>query len=129
MWIGAGEALRSKNPDRVRHSAVSTRELFTHVLHSLAPDERVSEWNSDPTYYDKGKPTRRARVLYVCRGINNATYPDLLDKILAGMLAKMDLLHKGTHGVNPAISDRQAEALRLAVGVDLLLLVESDTEN
>src|SRR5574342_642164 len=41
---GAREALWSENPDRGRHAASSVRELFTNVLHRLAPDAGVDAW-------------------------------------------------------------------------------------
>lgn len=126
MWTGGAEALRGENPDRVRHFSISTRELITQVLHSLAPDERIREWSSESAHYDKGRPTRRARILYICREISAAPYADLVDDVVRGALAKMALLQKGTHGVNPSIAERQAAALQLSIGGDLLLLIESD---
>lgn len=126
MWTGAREALRSSNPDRCRHAAVSTRELVTHLLHLLAPDEGVRQWTSDPDHYDeKRRPTRWARCLYICRGVATEDYASFVRAIVAGTLAKLNLLQKGTHQIEASLEERQIEALWLSVGADLLLFIES----
>lgn len=126
MWIGARQALRSSNPDRCRHAAVSTRELVTHLIHLLAPDDDVRQWTSDPAHYDeKHRPTRRARFLYVCRGVAAEGYARFIEKIIGGTLAKIELLQKGTHQIEASLEERQIEALYLSIGADLLLLIES----
>lgn len=44
MWQGAKSALNSTdNPDYARHCAVSLRELFTHVIHRLSPDDEIKK--------------------------------------------------------------------------------------
>jgi hypothetical protein len=37
-----------------RHLSSSLRELFTQVLHRLAPDKAVQGWTSNPEHYDQG---------------------------------------------------------------------------
>jgi hypothetical protein len=130
MWIGARQALRSSNPDRCRHAAVSTRELITHLVHLLAPDDRVRQWTSDPAHYDeKNRPTRRARILYICRRVATEDYASFVERIIGGTLAKLDLLQKGTHQIEASFGERQVEALVLSLGADLLLLIESSNSN
>src|SRR6266487_3071656 len=44
LWQGASQALTSNNVDRNRHFLISLRELFTHVLHQLAPNDEIRAW-------------------------------------------------------------------------------------
>jgi hypothetical protein len=63
----AFEVFSSRSLGRVRHVLVSLRELITHVLHDLSPDNEIRAWSTDPKYFDKDKPTRAARHLYMNR--------------------------------------------------------------
>ena len=50
-YLGAREALRARRADMVRHVLVSLRELWNHLLHRLAPDEKVLPWiQQEDTY-------------------------------------------------------------------------------
>jgi hypothetical protein len=69
MWQGAVEAYSSKHHDKIRHFAVSLRELLTHLLHILAPNDEVNLWTNDPQMFHKGQPTRNCRLSYICRNI------------------------------------------------------------
>jgi hypothetical protein len=131
MWVGAREALRSSNPDRIRHAAISTRELITHVLHLLAPDADVREWTKTPEHFHEDKPTRRARILYICRHVTTgkSQYASFVDKILEGTLAKLNLLQKGAHEIEASFGDARAAALWLSLGGDVLLLIETAEGN
>jgi hypothetical protein len=110
-YTGAREALVSSNPDRVRHVIVSLRELVTQVLHTLAPNDRIQAWSSDPTYYYDGKPTRAARIYYICRAIYHAEFSDFVKADVKASLACIDLFQRGTHQLNPAFSGPQLSAL------------------
>lgn len=41
IWRGACERVRTKGDDWIRHAMVSLRELSTHVLHLLAPNDEI----------------------------------------------------------------------------------------
>src|SRR3546814_200632 len=45
LWNGALQAIKSQNPDKIRHMITSLRELYTHVLHILAPDKAFAKWD------------------------------------------------------------------------------------
>jgi Predicted pPIWI-associating nuclease len=62
LLVGARQALAGRNPDRARHVTTSLRELFTQVLHSLAPDDGVRSWTSQADHFIDKRPTRRARL-------------------------------------------------------------------
>ncbi|MFT7639571.1 MAG: hypothetical protein ACI9G1_001307, partial [Pirellulaceae bacterium] len=59
---GARQSLRDDNPDRARHVTTSVRELFTQVLHALAPDNDIRGWTSSDDHFHNNRPTRRARL-------------------------------------------------------------------
>jgi hypothetical protein len=69
---GARQSLQGNNPDRARHIITSIRELLTQVLHALAPDNEVFKWTSKPELFHNNRPTREARLLFICRNINDA---------------------------------------------------------
>ena len=81
-YIGARDALHSTNADRARHILSSLRELWNHLLRRLAPDDLVTAWipgiASQKGLLHEGKPTRRTRVLYICRELNNDPLTEFL---------------------------------------------------
>lgn len=126
---GARQALTSANPDRVRHVTTSMRELFTHVVHHLAPDDAIRQWTSNDRYFHQGHPTRRARLLYICRQINFDTLSDFVDADVRSALTLVDALHSGTHGISPNLSERQLGVLFDRMESLLLFLLQLNAEN
>lgn len=121
---GARQCLESKNPDKVRHFATSLRELFTHVLHILSPDNKVKNWSNSPEHYDKGKPTRRARLLYICRSLNYDPFSDFLDKDINTVLEFLNLFQRGTHEIIPIYTDFQLKIMLVRMESTLRFLLE-----
>jgi hypothetical protein len=110
-WLGAKEALRSDNPDRKRHVVVSLRELVTHVLHSLAPDKEVHKWTDKPEHFHEGRPTRTARVLYICRGVNHGPFISFINADVKANVEFIALFQRGTHELDITFSESQLRAL------------------
>jgi hypothetical protein len=108
---GARGALRSTNPDRARYFSSSLRELFMQVLHRLAPDQAVQRWTSNPDHYDKGKPTRRARLLYICRRINSGDFSAVVEADVSATLKFLGLFQGVTHQVRSDLSEDQLHAM------------------
>ena len=109
MLRGAEQTIYSQNPDHCRHFASSHRELSTHVLHLLTPDNEVKQWTKDPNHYDKdGKPTRRARLKYIARNHNNDTFVDFLIKDFENQMA---LLNADEHRKTQEYSNQELLAL------------------
>lgn len=108
---GAKDALRSGNPDRARHITSSLRELFTHVLHTIAPDLEVMEWSSDPTHFHDGRPTRSARVLYVCRRINHGPFTQFMSADVKASLDLINMFQRGTHEIASGFTEGQLRLL------------------
>jgi hypothetical protein len=121
---GARQSLDSANPDHVRHFAVSLRELFTHVLHALSPDDKIRTWSTAPEHYDKGKPTRRARLLYICRILNQEPFSTFLEKDIEAGLEFLKLFQRGTHEVVPKYTDIQLRIMLVRMESLLRFLLE-----
>jgi hypothetical protein len=120
---GADEARRSSNPDRVRHATTSLRELITHVLHRLAPDDDVRAWSVDPSHFDKGHPTRAARLLYIQRAVNAAPLNDFIKADVGSTVKFIGLFQEGTHAVRSGITELQLRALQIRTEGLLRLLL------
>ena len=100
---GAIRAGRDKsNPIRGNLVASALRELATHVLHSLAPDNDVRQCVWFEQAKDTKTVTRRQRARYIVQaGLSDDFVKEKL-KVDAGAMAKplleaMDKLNKGTH--------------------------------
>lgn len=123
LYRGAEEAIASQGADKIRHVTVSLRELVTHVLHKLSPDEEIFRWNNDPACIVNGRPTRKARLLFICRNINHNGFVNFVNKDISCTLCFLDLLQEGTHAINVNYDDKQIEALMLRVKSLLIFII------
>jgi len=126
---GAHEALTSNNPDRSRHVATSVRELFTHLIHIIAPDDGILKWTSKDEHFHQGRPTRRARLLYICRQIDFGELSDFVDDDVRAALTLVDALHSGTHDISSCFSERQLMVLLDRMESLILFLLRLNAEN
>jgi hypothetical protein len=111
LYEGARNAIESGNPDRVRHAAISLRELVTQIIHRLAPDEDFFKWNQDGDNVKDGRPTRKGRLLFICRGINHGPFAEFVDKDVSAALTFLGLFQDCTHAIESSCSDKQLKAL------------------
>ena len=112
MRKGSWQALRSTNPDRFRHAAVSHRELILHVLRHLVPDAPLEE----------GKPgsTMKARVKTLMGGSEKSA--DLAVDVARAVCSLYDYMNKVTH---TNVREEQAVKAALITGEGLLLFLLS----
>jgi hypothetical protein len=125
---GARQALTSTNPDRIRHFSASFRELLTHVLHMLAPDEEIRTWSTSPQDFAKGRPTRKARLRYICRDINHEPFEEFVNKDIEAVLEFFQLFHRGTHTIAARFTNRQLKALHVRVESAMRFLIEISSD-
>lgn len=113
-YLGARDASTSGNIDRGRHVLASLREMWGHLLRHLAPDEKVLSWLDDKSaeLVHEGRPTRRARFFYVCRGINHGPLTEFLDLDTRALVKLMELFNR-VHQLEPGLTDSQLSALLL----------------
>ena len=114
LYIGAHDALSGKSVDRARHVLSSLRELWQHLLRQLAPDEHVLSWapSDDKELRREGRPTRKARVLYICRTLNHAPLNDFVVADTRALVKFVDFFNR-VHELDPGLTDKQLRALLL----------------
>ncbi len=114
MYQGSLDALQSDSNDKPRHVLVSLRELWTHVLHKLAPDKEVMGWidPKDESLLHNGRPTRRARALYICRNVRQGDLMAFVECDTDSIVALFDVF-QGVHKIDPQLTDGQLKALAL----------------
>lgn len=108
---GARESLKSDNPDRARHVTTSIRELFTHILHGLAPDDAIRTWTTDANNFHNNRPTRRARLLYICREFSSDPLTQFVEDDVRAALTLVKSLNAGTHVVESRLTESQLGAI------------------
>jgi hypothetical protein len=124
-YIGARDALRGKNTDRARHILTSLRELWNHLLRRLAPDEPVMTWvpKDDRELLHNGRPTRKARVLYVCRNLNYEPLTDFVVQDTRALVKLVDFFNR-VHELDPELTDEQLRALLLRTDSWLMYILQ-----
>ena len=131
-YIGARDALHGKNADRARHILSSLRELWNHLLRRLAPDDLVAAWipgeSNQKDLLHEGKPTRRARVLYVCRELNNDLLTDFLMHDTRALVKLIELFNR-VHELETALTDEQLRAILLKTDSWLVYILQISSGN
>jgi hypothetical protein len=112
---GSRHALNSRGPDYIRQHGASLRELMRAALHALAPDAEVLSWAQQNQLIDnKGRPTRRARVTFICTLGTPTPYADLVTRVVDHYLSVVDFLDKGVHRIQISAPDDQHAKLQVA---------------
>ena len=127
VYRGAAHAIQAKGPDSGRQLAISLRELLTHLLHHLAPDNALRVWDQarpeDPEDFANGRPTRRLRLRYIFRGLKGTAYEEFVSDDVGSAVELMQLLQGDTHRLERPLDPRsQRIVLRRVEGVLALLL-------
>lgn len=126
---GARESLKCDNPDRARHVTTSVRELFTHIVHRLAPDDEIKKWSSDDHHYHNNRPTRRARLLYICRKFSCDPLTKFVEDDVRAVITFIDSLNAGTHVVRSKLTEFQLEAIVYRMECLALFLLKCSRED
>jgi hypothetical protein len=124
LWKGAIETMQSINSDKIRHFTTSLRELYTHVIHLLAPDQMIKKWSNDPEHYYNSRPTRKARLQFICRNINNDPFKDFVKKDIETTLAFIDLFQSGTHKIDSDFTEEHLKVIKSKAESSLKFLLE-----
>ena len=113
-YAGARDALQGTSHDRERHILSSLRELSDHLLRKIAPEKQVLEWipKDDKELLHRGNPTKKARILYICRDLNHDPLTDFIVLDTRALVALVDFFNR-VHQLEPKLSDRQLRALLL----------------
>lgn len=111
LLIGARQSLESDNPDRARHVTTSVRELLTQVLYALAPDDQIRQWTANEELFRDNRPTRRARLLFICRDINCDPLTRFVEDDVRAVISFIDSLNSGTHVVESRLTSIQLRSI------------------
>lgn len=128
-YLGAREAFQGNNPDKARHVMTSLRELWGNLLRYLAPDNLVVKWatDKDSRLLNDGKPTRNARVLYVCREVASDPLIEFVSfdaKAFVKMFEFFNSLHKLKHN----LTDKDLRLLLLRTDSWIVYLLQIENE-
>jgi predicted pPIWI-associating nuclease len=126
-YIGARDALQSNNADRTRHFLSSLRELWNHLLRRLSPDKIITEWiqvnDKQNDLLHDGKPTRRSRILYICRELNNDPLTEFLIHDTRSFVKLLELFNR-VHELNSELTDEQLRAILLKTDSWLMYILQ-----
>jgi hypothetical protein len=117
--------LATSQPDLIRLLANQLRELIRKLIDYFASSNEVLEWITDKSDVENGRPTRRARIRYLCRNRNSVAMQRFLSKDTESLLEFIDCLQKLVHGKSVQW-DRLAAlsiASRAEKWIELILLV------
>lgn len=113
--------------DRARHIQSSLRELWNHLLRRLAPDDlvaaRIPGVSNQKGLLHEGKPTRRARVLYVCRELNNDPLTGFLMRDARAPVKMIEPFNR-VHELETALTDEQLRAILLGTDSWLMYILQ-----
>lgn len=109
---GAIQTAASDNPDKARQTIASLRELMTHLLHRLSPDEEIKKWSTKPEHYVNKRPTRACRLEYIFRDCRGSSIQSYIDNEVKFTRDFFDLLNNGTHSLDTKLTEND---LRYAI--------------
>lgn len=75
-----------------------------------------------------GKPTRRARVLYVCQDLNNDPLADFLMHDTRALVKMIELFNR-VHELETALTDEQLRAILLRTDSWLMYILQISSGN
>jgi hypothetical protein len=125
---GAKQAAAGDNPDKVRHTVTSLRELSTRILHDLSPDKQVEKWTTKKEDYVDGRPTRKCRIAYIFRNVTHSNAGPLIENDIKFTADLFGFFNKGTHELIPALSANDLRYLIYKFESTILLLLKYSSE-
>jgi hypothetical protein len=129
-YMGAWESLNGDNSDRSRHILTSLRELWSHLLRRLAPNEQVLHWivgKGNDLIDDNGNPTRRAKTLYICREIDNDPLKDFICFDIRAFVKMLKFLNS-LHELKQGLTDVQLRRVLIRTDSYLMFILQIRSE-
>jgi len=119
QFLGIRQCAVTRGPDWWSQGAASMRKLVKGVLHTVASNELVLPFVTDPeTQLDhKGHPTRATKIAWLCQFIPNKEYRAFVRADLTAALALIDLLDAANHKDEFPDFERQYATVALRVEV------------
>lgn len=132
LYRGARHVIQKKGPDYKRHFSISMRELYREIMNKLANDESILQWTDSPKFFVTGqekKPTRLARISYICRNLSNNPFNYTLEEGVNSVIWYVDLLGKGSHTKTLHLNDFQMERLMTKMETIIFTILKVGLEN
>ena len=96
-------------------------------MRHLAPDDLVFAWipgnANQKDLLHEGRPTRRARVLYICRELNNDPLTEFLTHDTRSFVKLIELFNR-VHELETELTDKQLRAILLKTDSWLMYLLQ-----
>lgn len=130
MLLGARNALESEGPDHLRHHAVSLRGVIDRVIERLASDTKVLEWNpyGDEYLDDRGEPTRRLRLKYLCRRYQDRPFCSFAEDQVSLVVKTMQYLSDQVHRPKSKFSLEEARLFHGYAEYSLKFIIQAGME-
>ena len=93
-------------------------------MHLLAPDTEIKSWTTNEKFFAKGRPTRAARLHYICRNISNKPFNKLVDIDIQSTIIFIDIFQDGTHSIESGITPQQLVAFKSKAETTIKYLLE-----
>ena len=122
-YQGAKDAFENKNADWERHVLTSLREMWSHLLRHLAPEDKLTAWiGGNDDYLHKGKPNRKAKYEYICRDINHKPLAKFLSCDTKTFLEMFNLFNR-IHEIGGSLTEPQFKAILLRTDSWLMFIL------
>jgi hypothetical protein len=121
---GAKEAAGSDNPDKVRQTVVSLRELTNKIVNDLSPDKEVNQWISGKGAAIIGKPSREYRLGYIFRNFSCSNIAPLIENEIKFIPQLINILSEETHEFISEYRDNELALLIDKTESTLLMLLK-----
>jgi len=112
LYQGAIEAYEHNGVERARHVISSLRELWSHLIREIAPDKQVLQWlpYKGDEFISDNKPTRKARLMYICREISHKPLDKFIEKDISA-LTELFRVYNKIHKLTPEFTEKQLRIL------------------
>jgi hypothetical protein len=114
IWKGALQSMRSKNPDKIRHTLISMRTLLEYIIEKLAPKDQFNEKD--------GKKRRKLQIKFIVNKVQFGLLVDFTSEDIETVLnCYVELCD--VHKVPILISKNQTKILILKSGIIIWLFL------
>jgi len=108
-WRGAEIALKNRQPDYIRHVAVSLREFFDHLLLVLAPNEKIAAHLAAKGEKLKGKPGWGLRTEVATQAVGQPPFSTFMAERSQIFILTIDILQQTVHAPKKLHTHAQLE--------------------
>jgi hypothetical protein len=109
-YLGALAAFERKEDDYVAQVSVSLRELFVHLLETIAPEQDIAAWDAR-VLPEKGKVTYNAQLKYIYRRQATGGYARMTGNEIDLVQQNLKVLNEGVHKLDPKFEYEHVRSL------------------